>query len=209
MMNRRQFVGHLSGGALLAAAGGFPLVGMYTCTATLGSIEGDLNAWVPLGLDAFDGVLALFDPPLAALLTPFSSVVIAGLNGIEQAIADWQAADATQKPGLLGGIIAGIQTTQKDIVSFLAAVGVQAPALLVPAKALATIILGILQFFANKLSGSASTAASTVSLANGTIQVEPLNLTQPQFCAKFDARAVAVGHPEAQGKWGWHKKHKK
>jgi hypothetical protein len=199
MITRRNFT------KILLASSGFMLAGC----PTLGTIESDLNAWVPLGLDAFDGVLALFDPPLAAALTPVSALVIAGLHSIEDAIADWQAADATQKPGLLGGIIAAIQTAQKDIGEFLAAVGVQAPALLVPAKALATIILGILQFFANKLSGSATTAASTVTLSTGAIQVEPLNLSQPQFQSKFDAKADALGHPEARGKWGAHKKKKK
>jgi hypothetical protein len=199
MMTRREFT------QVLIASSGFMLAGC----PPLSSVEDDLNSWVPLGLDAFDGVLALFDPPLAALLTPFSSLVIAGLNSIEAAIATWQAADATQKPGLLGAIIAAIQTSQTAIGNFLAAVGEQAPALLVPAKALATIILGLLQFFANKLSGSATTAASTVTVSGGAIQVEPLNLTQPQFQAKFDTKADTLGHPEAHGQWGKHKKKKK
>jgi hypothetical protein len=135
--------------------------------------------------------------------------VIAGLNSIEAAIATWQAADATQKPGLVGAIIAGIQTAQTAIGNFLAAVGIQAPALLIPAKALSLIILGILQYFANKLSGFATTAASTRSLAVGTIQIEPLNLSQPQFCAKFDAKADELGHPEARGQWNKHKRNRK
>jgi hypothetical protein len=199
MLSRRRF------NLLLLASGAM----MFTGCPSLTTVEGDLNAWVPLGLDAFDGVLALFDPPLAAVLAPVSSLVIAGLNSIETAIATWQAADATQKPGLLGGIIAAIQTAETAIGNFLAAVGVQAPALLVPAKALATIILGLLQFFANKLSGSAPTAASTVTVNGGAIQVEPLNLSQPKFCAKFDAKADALGHPEARGQWGKHKKKRK
>jgi hypothetical protein len=209
MISRRVFLRRLSGTAIFTVTGGFPLFGMYTCTATLGSVESDLNAWVPLGLDAFDGVLALFDPPLAALLAPDTTLVIAGLNAIETAISDWEAADATQKPGLVGDIIAGIQTAEKDIGNFLAAVGVSAPALLLPAKALANIILGILQYFANKLSGSAATAAATITTKSGAVQVEPLNLSQSQFQSKFDAKADSLGHPEARGQWGRHKHNKK
>jgi len=202
MMNRRQF------NKSLLAFSAFSAIGAAGCPSLV-SIETELNDWVPLGLDAFDGVLALFDPPLAALLAPESSLVIDGLNAIESGIAAWQAADATQKPGLLGGVIAGIQTAETSIGNFLAAVGVKAPALLGPAKALANIILGILQNFANRLGGSPATAAATVSVKGGAIQIEPLNLSQSQFCKKFDTKASDLGHPEARGKWGWHKKHKK
>jgi hypothetical protein len=209
MMTRRVFLGHLSGGAFLTVAG-VPLFGMYTCNpATVSTIEGDINTWVPLGLDAFDGILALFDPPLAALLAPDTALVIAGLNAIETAVSDWEAADATQKPGLVGDIIAGIETAEKDIGNFLAAVGVSAPAFLLPAKALTSIILGVLQYFANKLSGAPATAAAVRTLKTGTMQVEPLNLSQKQFCATWDAKAVSLGFPQSRGNWGWHKKHKK
>ena len=199
MMNRREFLFAAS------VSSGFMLAGCPSFT----TIEDDLDAWVPLGLDAFDGVLALFDPPLAAVLLPVTNLVEAGLKAIEQAISDWEAADALQKPGLLGGIIAGIQAAEEDIGNFLAAVNVSAPALLLPAKALANIILGILQYFANRLSGAASTASGTVTVKSGSFQVEPLNLTHGQFRAKFDAKADSLGHPGAHGRWGAHKKKKK
>jgi hypothetical protein len=201
MITRRNFNKSLLAFCALSGAG-------FAGCPSLTTIEGDIDAYVPLALDAFDGILALFDPPLALVLLPISNIVIAGIKAIETAIADWQTADAAQKPGLLGGIIAAIQTAQKDIGNFLAAVNVQAPALLLPAKALAAIVLGVLQFFANRLSGSATTAASVITIQSGTMQVEPLNLSQSKFRTKFDGEADHFGHPEAHGRWGKHKKKK-
>jgi hypothetical protein len=186
-MNRRTFS---KSALLLAVLPTFSLVGCWFDT-----VEADIAAYVPFLLQAVSGVVALFDPALAATLQTVITLVNAGLAALTKAIADWKAADAAQKPGFVGAIIAALETATSDLGTFLAAIKVNAPpAIYSAALALITIIQGVLVFFQNKLTGANPVSLKMVA---GT-QIEPLNLSSKQFKAAFNAKCVSIGHPESQ-----------
>ena len=189
-MNRRQFIGNLSAGAAaLAITGGLSMEGCLFST-----IEADIEAYLPVALQAVDAILSLINPAAAVIVEKFTPILEAALAAITKAIADWQAAEAAQKPGFVGAIIATLLTIQTDLGDLLAAVQVDAPKIYGVVYALASIVLGVLQYFLNKLQGSPATKANVVH----GIQVEPLHLSPKKFVSTFNAKAVSLGHPEAQ-----------
>ena len=147
-----------------------------------------------MALQAVDAILSLINPAAAVIVEKFTPILEAALAAITKAIADWQAAEAAQKPGFVGAIIATLLTIQTDLGDLLAAVQVDAPKIYGVVYALASIVLGVLQYFLNKLQGSPATKANVVH----GIQVEPLHLSPKKFVSTFNAKAVSLGHPEAQ-----------
>ena len=191
MQTRRSFIGTLSAGAaaLALAGGALSLEGCMFST-----IEADIEAYLPVALQAVDAILSLINPAAAVIVEKFTPILEAALAAITKAIADWQAAEAAQKPGFVGAIIATLLTIQTDLGDLLAAVQVDAPKIYGVVYALASIVLGVLQYFLNKLQGSPATKANVVH----GIQVEPLHLSPKKFISTFNAKAVSLGHPEAQ-----------
>ena len=158
------------------------------------TIEADIEAYLPVALQAVDAILSLINPAAAVIVEKFTPILEAALAAITKAIADWQAAEAAQKPGFVGAIIATLLTIQTDLGDLLAAVQVDAPKIYGVVYALASIVLGVLQYFLNKLQGSPATKAQVV---RGK-QIEPLHLSPKKFISTFNAKAVSLGHPEAQ-----------
>jgi len=186
-LSRRQFNGLLLVGT---AGASFGLEGCLFST-----IEQDVLDYVPVALQAVDSILDLVAPAAGAVATMFTPIIEAALSAVEKSIQDWKDADATQKPGLLGDIIATLQTVMTDLQNFLSAVQVNAPKIYSVVEALASIILGVLQYFVNKL--SPATPASKAGMVGGR-QIEPLRYSPKQFKAAFNAKAVSLGHPESQ-----------
>jgi hypothetical protein len=187
-MNRRKFVQSVIGIAAFLLAG-----------CSFDSIETDIENYVPFLLQAVAGIVMLFDPPLGATLGTVIILVNAGLAALVKAVADWKAADATQKPGLVGDVIATLETVQTDLGTFLAAIKENASGpIYTAALALTTIVLGVLQYFINKLTPVASTKARVLMAGSEQLQIEPLHYSSKQFRAAFNAKAVALGYPQSQ-----------
>jgi hypothetical protein len=189
MMTRRQFSKVSFVSLIIGAA-----VSVSGCLFS--TVEADIAAYVPIALQAVAGVLAIFDPGVAAIFTPLVTLINAGLASVQKAIADWQAADATQKPGLVGGITAALQVVESDFQNFLTSVDVNAPGVSTAVNSLVSIILGVLLAFQNKLGGAPVSAAHTMTVRAKTLQIEPLKLSPKQFKAAFNQRAESLGHKE-------------
>src|ERR1700678_2683534 len=101
MQNRRNFF-------KMAAATVASLYFMSGCW--FDSVETDIETYGPILLQAVAGVVSLFDPALSATLAAVVAIVNAAIGALIKAVADCKAADAAQKPGLLGDIIATLQT---------------------------------------------------------------------------------------------------
>lgn len=184
MNTRRKFIAFLIVGMASLGMGG----------CLLSTIEADIEAYLPVALQAITAILSIVDPAAAAIVEQFTPILQAAFAAITKAIADWQAADAAQKPGFVGAIIATLETIQTDLANLLAAVQVNAPKIYAVVSGLTAIVLGVLQYFLNKLQGNAVTAMRVVK----GIQVEPLHLSPKKFISTFNAKAVSLGHPEAQ-----------
>lgn len=172
------------------------------CTLTLTAIENTINTYMPVILQAIAGVFAIFDPPLAAILMPLFTLVQAGVAAVEAAIANWKDADATEKPGLVGDIIAALQTAQTSLANFLAAIKVHASGpIYIAASALIPLILGVLQSFVNRLTPAVPASAKFKVRAAVTVNgaaIVPLELSAADFKKQFNATAVKNSVPQAQ-----------
>jgi hypothetical protein len=188
--NRREMI-LMSFRSMLVFAMGLPLMGAAGCDAIVAQIE----TYLPVALQAFATIVSLVCAACGPLLS-IIAIVKAGFADVSTAIADWKAADATQKPGVLGDVTAALQVVVKDLQQFLSDVGISNPADAALAEGLATIIIGVLQFFINKLSPTAS--VKTVAIINGKA-VPTLAITNVKdFKKAFNAKLVALGHPEKQ-----------
>ena len=77
MTNRREFVGHLVGGAAVVAVAG-SAVTLESC-----NVLSELETWVPIGLSAFDTLISYINPAAGTAL----SVIVGTVNGLWQAVA--------------------------------------------------------------------------------------------------------------------------
>ncbi len=188
-LSRRQF----NSLALLSTA--FTSLGFAGCPAWLESVEAALVTYVPVLLQGFQSIVDLVLPgATAGIFDTAIALVKAAIADVQTAIADWQAADAAQKPGALGAIAAALEVVIKDIQAFLASVSVNAPKVSAIVTGLATIILRVLTYFANKLGGA---PLSQFKMSNG-VQIEPLKLSPSGFKKAFNARCVSLGVPASQ-----------
>jgi hypothetical protein len=189
---RRSFIKGLFFGLLIPAMAGCPM---------FSSIETDIENYGPILLQAADGILALFNPALAAALQTVITLIQAGIADVIKAVADWKIADAAQKPGFLGDVLAALQVAQQDFATFLASVKLNASApIYAVVLALVKIVQGVLQFFVNQVTSAIPAsvkvqARPAVLIEGGTIV--PLKYSSKQFIAAFNAQATSLGHPEA------------
>jgi hypothetical protein len=194
MSTRREFIGHMTtGAALLALGGGLSLEGCWFQT-----VEADIADYEPALEKAVAGILGIVSPAWGAVLNTFQPIFTAAFAALEKAVADWQAADSTQKPGLVGAIIATLETVQTDLQNVLAAIQVNAPTVYSIAEALAGILLGVLQFFLNKLNGAPATKAKVVSIGAKQLQIEPLNYSYKKFRSVYNAKCLTLGVAQAE-----------
>lgn len=187
MFSRRMIFSFLA--ALIATGlGGCP---------SFSSIEADITTYVPYVLSAVAGVLALFNPALALLLTPYFNEATAAIAGILSAIQTWKDADATQKPGVVGDIIAALITAQQKLQSLLDSIGVNAPAFVAIATPLINIILGVFENFIVKLQAANPTPAAAVKMKATLPAIKPLNLNSKEFRAAWNSKCAELGAQKA------------
>jgi len=140
-MNRRQFTGHLVGGAAGLALAGTSLT-LEGCSAI-----SDLETWVPVGLTAFDGVAAIVD----AAFTAVATTVDALWGAVQNAIALYQNSTdpvATK----LDKVIATLDALAGGLTQALAALPISIPsAVLTAAKLALALIIATLKSIRNRL----------------------------------------------------------
>jgi hypothetical protein len=168
---------------------------MLTGCPSFSTIEADIANYVPFILQAVGGLLTIFDPGLGAIIAPTIMIVQAALAALLKVIADWKAADATQKPGIVGDIIAALEVVQTDLGNVLASVKVNAPpAIYAGVLALVNIILGVIEAYINKLSPAAPVAAAKRAGAS----IAPLNYDSKKFRSVWNAKCTELHWNEAQ-----------
>jgi hypothetical protein len=171
---------------------------MLTGCPSFSTVEADIGNYVPFILQAVGGLLTIFDPGLAAIITPTITIVQASLAALLKVIADWKAADATQKPGIVGDIVAALMVVQTDLGNVLAAVKVNAPAAIYAGVlALVNIILGVIEGYINKLAPVSPTAAARRVQIKGA-SIVALNYDSSKFRSVWNAKCVELHWTEAQ-----------
>jgi hypothetical protein len=199
MMNRRQFTGHLVTGAAVVAIGaeGFVLTG---CTAA--SIFAQIQAYVPIGLLAFQGILAVIAPfvPMAGGIAIIVGLIKAAFSDLSAAVSEYQSAPAADKATALGKIKVVLGVIADQFQKFLSDLnlGSSNPLYLIVAG-IVKVILSALAGFAGQLPGTPVAIKMSIQMRDGSVvQVTPKLMSIKQFKAAYNAVAVNGGHPEIE-----------
>lgn len=181
-MNRRDFVGHLTGGAAgLALAGAFSLDG---CTAQTAIDE--LEQWVPVGLAAFDGIAAIVDSVFTTIATTTDALWAALSNAIS--LYQHSTDPTTTK---LDKVIAALDALSGRLTQALAALPVSIPAAVLSAAKLGlALLIATLKNIQAKLEPAPTPVPANVKAAIGT--TAPAT-SKKDFVNKWNAIMAANG----------------
>jgi hypothetical protein len=151
-MNRRRFLLSSTAATALLAGSSVTLVG---CNAL-----DELTNWVPVGLAAFDGIVAIVDGPLTAIGTVVDSLWAAVSNAINLYEHSTDPKDTT-----LDKVIATLDALAGGLSQALAALPVSIPAgVLAAAKAGLALLIATLKSIRNKLQPSPAPATYTTAI---------------------------------------------
>jgi len=132
MQTRRQFGKYLGTGVLAAS------IGEVTMGLSCSSIFTNIEAYVPIGLQAFDSILTLLDPASGIALAPIVQEVKAGFADVTAAVNAYNNAPAADKATLAGKVSTALQVVTNEIQQFWSDANL-------PDSGLATTIFGVLQ----------------------------------------------------------------
>ena len=170
-----------SGVGAMAAVG---TLGMTTMGISCGSIFADITAYVPVGMEAFQALIVILDPPVALALAPIITAAKAAFADLAAAVAAYNNAPAANKATLVGKISTAINAVIGELQQFWSDANL-------PNGGLASTISGVLQIILSTLAaflpllGPAPAATRTVAK---TLPYTSQKRTQKQF--KADVNAV-------------------
>ena len=150
-MNRREFNKVMGYGAL--GTGVISTMG-FSCQ----TVVNDISTYVPIGIQAFDTVLSLIDPPLALALAPIVKEVKVAFADLAAAVSAYNNAPASQKATLSGKITTALNVVIQYLQQFWSDANL-------PNGSLATTIIGVLQLII-------STLAAFLPLFGGSVAMK-------------------------------------
>jgi hypothetical protein len=177
-MNRRDFGLVTMGGVAVAA------LGTEGCTA--GGILSELQAWVPLGIAAFDGIAVIVD----SVFTTVATTVDALWAAVNNAISLYNhTADPTVTT--LDKVIATLDALAGGLTQAVAALPISIPAAALNAAKLGlALLIGTLKSIQAKLEPTPAPIPAAMKAVIGT--TVPAT-SQKDFIAKFNAIMAANG----------------
>jgi phage-related protein len=188
MQTRRQF-GKLVGTGALAVG-----IGEVTLGLSCASLEADLEKYVPIGLSAFQTIVSLVDPPIAAAVAGVITLVKAGFADVAAAVQDYQDAPAANKATLLGKISTAIVAVQSELQTFWNDLNLPDGSLATTISNLLAVILSTLAAFLPSLPAAASSASARQANLRKVVPFTPQRRSVSQFRKAFDAVLTANGH---------------
>ena len=153
MMKRREFAGHLIGGAGVLALAGSTIT-LEGCTPA--GAWSELEQWVPVGLAAFDGVALIVDTVFTAIAATTDALWAA----VENAVSLYMhTADPTQT--VLDKVIAALDALSGGLTQAIAALPVSIPAnILAAARAVLNLTISTLKSIQAKIEPTSSRKAA-------------------------------------------------
>lgn len=170
-------------------------VGLESCN--IGGIWSQIQVWVPVGIAAFEQVLALVAPLAAPGIDAIAELVKAGFAALASAVNQYINAPAADKITLKAKVLLIFSQLSGDIQSFLNAVKVEGT------NPIVKVILGLVGIILSTISGFISQigptpAPASLRLGGASVQVVPVKRSLKQFKSDFNAALVDAGHPELQ-----------
>lgn len=203
-MNRRVFImrGTLTAVALRAALAGGVVGGAALMSGC--DVVADIKHWVPVGIDAFNGLLnflegnGIIQVAAGGAISAAVALVQAALN---QILADIDAYDKlVPKPqGALGKITASLKILSTNFQAFLASLNINDAHLLSIVTGIADLFLSTIAGFEALIPGLSSGALvtnRTYTVAGKSATLVPKQRPVRVFKKDFNKLVVAGGHPE-------------
>jgi hypothetical protein len=189
-MNRRQF-------ATSAALGfaGILLAGTEGCNSE--DVWHEIEGWVPVGIQAFESVVALVAPLAAPGIDAIATMVEAGFSAVAAAIDAYLNAPAADKATFAQKLILAFQSLTGQIQNFLTALGQSSNPIVKVAVMLIGIIVSTIEGFLNQIM-PAPPANATFKVGERTIEIPPVRRSRKTFISQFNEQCVASGHPELE-----------
>lgn len=186
--NRREFIGHLTKGAAVAAlygAGAFSTLELEGCSAE--SIFTDIKNWVPVGVSAFNAILAVLTGNgiiISPVVGVIENAIQAAFNAITAAVAEYQSTNPPPT-GALQKVEAAIQAVTDQFGNFLAALSIPTAGIFTLVKNLVSVILSTIAAFAAKLPASLAirfgSTMTSFRLNGQLVQVTPKERSRRRF----------------------------
>jgi hypothetical protein len=168
-MNRRQFTGHL-----VLAGTGLVLAGCPTSSDVLAALE----AWVPVGLAAFDGVAAMVDTTFTVIATTVDALWAA----VQNAISLYEHS-TDPKNTRLDVVIVALDALAGGLTQALAALPISIPAAVLNAARLAiALTIATLKAIRDKL----QPITAPMAIYSGAVNTLPASSTK-DFINKFNS----------------------
>jgi hypothetical protein len=192
-LTRREFVEL----GLVSTIGGSTLLTLEGCNAT--DVWHQIETWVPVGIDAFDSILAIVDPLMAPGAAAIALLVKAGFASLASAIDGYLNAPASEKTTWAAKVKLILSQLGTDLQSFLSAVNLSGNPIVKVVVALVQVIVDTIAGFLGKVvPAAASSFPQTFRVGRETIHVEPMLRDRKKFVAAFNNACVANGHSELQ-----------
>jgi hypothetical protein len=190
MLTRRNFIGTLS-----AAGIGALTIPLVECNST--DVWHEIEQWVPVGIQAFQSILALVAPLAAPGIDAIAQLVEAGFASLSAAIDAYLNAPAADKATLSQKIILIFNDITNNIQSFLTAIGQSSNPIVKIAVALIQIIVSTIEGFLKQIMPAPPVPVS-FKVGRDTVTVVPVVRSRKDFIAAFNEECIASGHPEAK-----------
>jgi hypothetical protein len=188
MLTRRQFGKTVGYGGLGIG------IGMTTMGVSCNTVFQDIEAYVPIGLAAFNEILTLVNPAEAAALAPIIGLVKAAFADLSSDITQYINAPAADKATLLGKVTTAINIVIANLNKFWSDLNL-------PNSGLASTIVGVLQIVISTLAAFLPLLGGTVAAsarAGKAIPIVPMNkkqLGKSQVKASINAAFAKGGYP--------------
>jgi hypothetical protein len=188
MEDRREFVGHLVGGAALVAVGA-SAASMMGC-----NILTELETWVPIGLTAFDTIVSYINPVAGSAIAIVVSTVNNLWQAVATAIANYQhTTDPTTT--LLDKVIAAMDALQSGLGTVLSSLPVGLSAAVMKAVTFGVnLLIATLKSIRNSIEPAAAKAFT--ALKSVTVNNVSSATSAKDFIKLFNLNVcVAAGYP--------------
>jgi hypothetical protein len=196
-LTRRDFGKYAGGAALVLASSA--AINLEGCTSA--SVFTDIENWVPVGLQAFQGIVSLLEG--VGLINPVISPLIAAIiAGFDDVLADVKAYQAIVPPpaGMLAKIEEVFSLIVSNFQSMLSQLQISGGTLVNVIIGLAQVIISTITGLVGKLPASSSVRITSGSFKVGrdTVSYVPMARTRRQFKKDYNKIAAAGGHPEIE-----------
>lgn len=173
------------------------------CPFTVGGVLAVLERYVPLGLQAFAGIVSLINPAAGSALATAVLIAKALWTDVQEAIASYNAAPAGNKSTLLGKVDTALSSLVNGLTRILSSLGLHSQADQQTAVAALMLLIATLTGIQATLpvpsAAQAKTRRATMprQLMVGAQQVEIVGDVK-QFKAQYNTIMHAGGHTELQ-----------